>query len=152
LGHRGEGLDELHVDLHAVAGQLLLVPLPSAVVALVALRGRQAAHVQAVEYPPDAGLADGDVVVPLEVHRDLLGPEVVVLPQIDDLPDYLDVCRIGAVFGCLGTGAQAVDALGLVAAVPGVVRLPRDAEVAAGHRNVPADLFDVAYDGQAPLG
>jgi hypothetical protein len=60
LGHRGERFDELHVDLHAVAGQLLLAPLPSAVVPLVALRGRQAAHVEAVEDAPDAGLADGD--------------------------------------------------------------------------------------------
>ncbi|MEV6296834.1 hypothetical protein AB0M41_41995 [Streptomyces sp. NPDC051896] len=75
LGHRGERLDELDVDLDAVAGQLLLVALPSPVVALVALGGRQAAHVQAVEDPPYAGLADGDVVVPLEYMAIFSGPK-----------------------------------------------------------------------------
>jgi hypothetical protein len=30
-----------------------------------------------------------------EVHGDLLGPEVVVLPQVDDLPDDLDTSRVG---------------------------------------------------------
>ncbi len=152
LWHRGEGLDELDVDLDAVAGQLLLVALPAAIVALlVALGGRQAAHVQAVEDAPDAGLADGDVVVPLEVHGDLLGPEVVVLPQVNDLPHHLDVGRVRAGLRSLGTRAQALDPLGLVAAVPAVVGLPADPEIPAGHRYVPGDLFDVTYDRQAPL-
>ncbi|WP_186581553.1 hypothetical protein [Streptomyces sp. BK340] len=75
---------------------LASIPLPSAVVALVTLGGRQAAHVETVEDAPDARLADGDVVVPLEVHGDLLGPEVVVLSKVDDLSDHLDVGRVRA--------------------------------------------------------
>ncbi|MER7679107.1 hypothetical protein [Streptomyces sp. NPDC096934] len=59
LGYRGERLDELRVDLPSVAGELLLVPLPPAVVPFVALGGQQAARVQAVEDAPDGGFADG---------------------------------------------------------------------------------------------
>ncbi|MBW8706846.1 hypothetical protein MBT84_45180 [Streptomyces sp. MBT84] len=54
--------------------------------------------------------------------------------------------------GRIGACAQAVDALGLVAAIPGVVGLPADPEAPAGHGAVPGDLFRRAYNGQAPLG
>lgn len=91
-------------------------------------------------------------MVPLEVHGDLLGAEVVVLPKIGEVPDHLEMGRVERGLGRLGPGTQALDAVGLVAALRGVVRLPADPEVPAGHRDVPGDLFDVAYDGQAPLG
>lgn len=74
------------------------------------------------------------------------------LPQVDDFPDHLGVGRVRRGLGRLGAGAQAFDARGLVAAVPRVVRLSADPEVAAGHRDVPGDFFDVAYHRQAPLG
>ena len=69
--------------------QWLLVALPALFVAFIALGGRQAAHLEALEDPPDPGLADRDVVVPLEIHRDLVRAEVVVLAQVDDLADDL---------------------------------------------------------------
>jgi hypothetical protein len=78
-GLRGEWFDELHVDLHPVPGELLLVALPASIVGLVLLRGRQPVHLEPLEDPPDAGAGDVDVVVSLEVHRDLARPEVVVL-------------------------------------------------------------------------
>lgn len=64
-------LDELDVDLNRVAGLLLLVALPALGVAFVALRGRKTIQVGSAEDAPDAGGADGDVVVPLQVHGDL---------------------------------------------------------------------------------
>jgi hypothetical protein len=88
-------------------------------------------------------------VVPLEVHDDLLGAKVVVLPKVQDLPDDVDVGRVGAGFGPLGAGAQPVDAIELVAAVPDVVGLQADALVAAGHRDVTGDFLDVVDDRQA---
>jgi hypothetical protein len=89
--------DELHVDLHRMPGQGLLIPFPLAVVALVPLGGREPVEVQALEDPPDPGVADFDVVVALEVHRDLRRAEVVVLPQVDDLLDDLDRGLVRAV-------------------------------------------------------
>ena len=88
---RGDRGDELDVDLDALAGQLLLIPLPPPVLRLVPLRGRQPVHAQALEDPPHPGVTDLDVVVALEVHRDLGRAEVVVLPQVNDLP-----CDLGA--------------------------------------------------------
>jgi hypothetical protein len=67
--------DELHVDLNLVARERLLIALPSPVVTLVALRGRQAVHVEALQDPPHPRLRDLDVVIALQVHRDLLGPK-----------------------------------------------------------------------------
>jgi hypothetical protein len=78
---------------------LLLVSFPALVVPLVPLRGREPVHVQALEDPPDAGDADVHVVVALEVHGDLGRPEVVVLPQVDDLADHLGSGRVGADLG-----------------------------------------------------
>jgi Phage integrase family len=96
-------------------GALFLVALPASVVALVALRGREAAHVQAVQDAPDAGDADGDVVVAVQVHGDLAGSEVVVLPQMDDLVDDFGSSGVRAGAGPFGAVAQAVDAFGFVA-------------------------------------
>ena len=72
-------------------GQRFLVAFPSSVMPLVALIGRQPAKLEAVQNAPDAGLGDRDVVIPLEVHHDLVRTEVVVLPQVDDLRDDVAV-------------------------------------------------------------
>ena len=47
------GATKLDVDLDPVAGLSLLVALPAIDVALVALRGRETVHVEALEDPPD---------------------------------------------------------------------------------------------------
>jgi hypothetical protein len=90
-----DGLDELHVHLDPLARELFLVALVAVLVALVALRGREPRHPELVEDPPDARRADFDVVVTLEVHGDLVGPEVVMAPQVDDARDHRWFGRIG---------------------------------------------------------
>jgi hypothetical protein len=85
-GCADDGFDELDVDLHVMAGPLFLVPLPPLVVPLVALGGGQPAEVESLQNAPHAGLADRDVVVAAQVHDDLLGSEVVVLPQVQIFP------------------------------------------------------------------
>jgi hypothetical protein len=90
-----EGLDELHVDLQLVAWALLLVALPPRLTAFVALGSRQAAHASLVQDAPDAGWADLDLVVALQVHRDLVRAEVVALPQPQDLLDDLGLGGLG---------------------------------------------------------
>jgi hypothetical protein len=82
-------LDELDVDLHPMAGHWFLVSLPAPVVTLVALRGGESAEIEAVQNPPHPRSGDLDVVVSLQIHRDLVRPEVVVLAQVHDLADHL---------------------------------------------------------------
>jgi len=91
--------DELHVDLHPVAGQRLLVPLPPVDVAPVALGGGEPVHLQALQDPPDPRRRDLHVVVALQVHRDLVRPEVVTLAQVDDLADHLGLGGVRADVG-----------------------------------------------------
>jgi hypothetical protein len=89
LAHSRRRFNELHVDLDTVTGQGLLVVLPAVGVALAAPRSRQTAHVELVRDLPDPRGADGHVVVTLQVHRDLVGPEVVMLAQVDDLAHHV---------------------------------------------------------------
>ena len=74
-----EWLNELHIDLQRMAWALLLVTLPPGLLAFVALRRRQPAQAEFVQDPPDSGRADGEVVVALQVHGDLVRPEMVSL-------------------------------------------------------------------------
>src|SRR4051812_29452614 len=54
--------------------------------------------------------------------------------------------------GAAGAVTQAVQALGVIAALPGVEALAADAVVAAGQGDVAGDFLSVAQDRQAPFG
>jgi hypothetical protein len=135
-----------------VAGQGLLIALPAPVVALVALGSREPVQVETLEDPPHAGVRDGDVVVALEVHRDLGRAEVVGLAQVDDLADDLGAGLVGADPRATGPIPQPVQAQLVEAAPPFVEHLAADAVIAAGQGDVTGDLLGVAQDRQAPLG
>jgi hypothetical protein len=152
LGGAGKRLDELDVELDAVAGQWLLIALPAPGVALVALGGGQPVQLQPLEDPPHAGAADLHLVVALEVHGDPGRAEVVVLAQVDDLAHDLGAGGVGADLGTVGAVPESVQAVGVVATLPGVVALAADAVVAAGQRYVAGDLLSMAQDRQASLG
>ena len=151
LGDARQRLDELHVELDPVAGQRLLIALPPAVIALVALGGRQAVELEPLEDAPHPRGADLDVVVAAEVHRDLGRPEVVVLAQVDDLAHDLGAGGVGTDLGAVGAVPEPVQAVGVVAAAPGVEALAADAVVAAGQGHIAGDLLSVAQDRQASL-
>lgn len=55
----------------------------------MALGGGQPIQVEALQDPPHPRFGDGDVVVSLQIHDDLVGPEVVVLAEVDDLSHHL---------------------------------------------------------------
>jgi hypothetical protein len=97
--------------LDLVPGQLFFVALPSFVEPFVSVGDRQAVEVQALEDPSDTGGGHLDVVIALEVHRDLSRPEMVVLAEIEDLPGYVDMGGVGAVARSPGQIPQTVDAL-----------------------------------------
>jgi hypothetical protein len=69
-----------------------------------------------------------------------------MLPQVDDLSDDVGVRSVRAGLGPLGSGPQAFDALGEIAAVEGVIRLPANPEVPAGHRDIAGDVLNVLDD------
>lgn len=132
-----------------MAGRCFSKRFPAQVARLVPLRSGQATHVQAVQDAPHARLADLDVVVALEVYLDLAGSEVVALPNVDDLLDDFDAGGVWLGPAPLGLVEQAVDAVGLIAAEPGVVDRAADADVSAGHGHVPGDFLDVTQYRQA---
>src|SRR5262249_13859875 len=74
---------ELHVDLHVMAGDLFLVPMrvhgapPDAI--------REPVHAMALEGAVHRGVADPDVVVPLQVPDNPDRPEAIGPPQVGDL-------------------------------------------------------------------
>jgi hypothetical protein len=64
---------------------LLLVAFPAGLRAFVSLRCWEAVQAELLQDPPDTGRADGDVVVPLQIYRDLRRAEVILLTQPEDL-------------------------------------------------------------------
>jgi pantoate kinase len=94
---------------------------------------------------------DRDVVVAGEVHLDLLGSEVVVGTEIDDLGDDFGRGGEGAHLGALGAVAQTVETQLLVVTELAVVGLPADSVVATGLGDVAADLLGVADDRETVL-
>src|SRR5690348_1312824 len=94
----------------------------------------------------DTGLGYLDVVVALEVHRDLARPEMVVLAQIEDLADDVDMGGVGAMARSPGQITQTIDAELAVAAQPGVVGRPTNPVIAARHRDVAGHFLGVLDD------
>lgn len=72
--------------------------------------------------PPDSRLALGHVVIPLQVHRDLLGTEVVRLPQTNELAHDVDLDRVRTSVRFARAVPEPFEALVLVAALPPVMR------------------------------
>jgi hypothetical protein len=75
-----------------VAGALLLISLPTGVLAFVTLRCRQPVQ-EFLRDSPDPGRADGDVIVALEIHGDLLPVKVILLARPENLLDDFGVRR-----------------------------------------------------------
>lgn len=141
--------DELHVDLELVTGLWLRVARPPVLVAPIALRGRQPAHAQAPQDPPDAGLTERDLVGALHGHRDLQRPEVVVLAQVHDRADDLGARGPRAPAAPGRAVPQACFAELVVAPFPAVEAGSRNAVLPAGLRDVAADFLSVPQDRQA---
>jgi len=132
-----------------VAGELLLVALPALVQSLVALGAGEPAHIEALQDPPDTRIGDLHIVIALQVHRDLGRPEVVVLPQVDDLSHGVDVGAIRAHLRTLGTRFESLLPGFLVATLPGVEGLRGDPVVPAGHGHIAGHFFGMVEDRQA---
>jgi len=90
-------------------------------------------------------------VVALEIHLDLLGPEVVVRPQMDDLLDYLGLGRVRTHVRTMRPVPESNETLLLVAAIPDVERLPADPVITARLGDVAGDLPGVADHLQTVL-
>jgi hypothetical protein len=120
LAGAGERGYELDVDLDTVARLRFLIALPAILVPLVSLRAGQAIEAEAPEDSPDPTGADGDVVVALQIHRDPLRPEMVVLPKIGDLADHLLPGGVWAGVRALGTVPQTIVAELSIALEPDV--------------------------------
>src|SRR6516225_5025150 len=125
-----------------------LVALPAVGVALVALRCGEPVQAAALEDPIHPGVADLDVVVALQVHRDLQRAEVIVLAQVDDLPDDFSRGLIRTVQRGRGPVPQPFLAEILVATPPLIEALPGDPVIPARRRHAARHLFSVAEHRQ----
>jgi hypothetical protein len=85
-------------------------------------------------------------VVALEVHLDLAGTEVIVLPEIDDLGDHFAGSLVRARVWANRPIPEADHSLLLVAAIPPVVGGTADAVVAARLSDAAGHLLGVADD------
>jgi hypothetical protein len=88
-------------------------------------------------------------VVAAQVHRDLLGPEVVMPPQVDDLADDLNAGGVWRVQRLRRAVSQPGLAELLVAVQPLVEGRPGDPVVPTRRRDVPGHLLGVAKHRQA---
>src|SRR5687767_16035503 len=79
---------------------------------------------------------DRDLMKPLQVRGDSPGPEVVMLPQVEDFADDLASRGSGRAFWRPRPIAQAGVTLLGVPALPLVERLARDPEAAAHARDI----------------
>lgn len=145
-------LDELHVDLQLVSGALSLLALPPGFAALVVLGAGESAHADPVQYPSGARGADLDLVVQRQVHRHLAWPEVVALPQPQDLLDDLGLGRLRRVVRGAGSVLGSFEAFLFIASEPLLVTVPADAVVAAGGTGAAADFFHIFEHGELVLG
>jgi hypothetical protein len=82
-------------------------------------------------------------VIALEIHLDLLGPEVVVRPQVDDLLDDLRLGRVRTHVRTMGAVPKSNETLLLVAAKPPVEGGPADPVIATRLGDVAGDLLGV---------
>jgi hypothetical protein len=78
----------------------------------------------------------------------ILPAEVVVLAQVEDLPDHLDMGGVRAHMRPSRPVPQPLQTVGSVSAQPRVVQLPADPEVPAAHRDVAGDLLHMPEHGQ----
>ncbi|HUW77945.1 MAG TPA: hypothetical protein VMV52_04255 [Candidatus Nanopelagicaceae bacterium] len=115
--------------------------------ALIALGGRQAIEFELLEYPPDSRVGDGEIVIALQIHRNLLWTKVVVLAQVDDLSHHLRAGGVRRVLRRPGALTQPLRAFGLKTTLPFIKSGAADAVVATGRRYVHRDFIGVAKDG-----
>ena len=59
--------------------------------------GGKPVEVEPFQDPPHSRGADGDVVIPLQIHGDLVRAHLVALTQVDDLADDLGFSLVRAV-------------------------------------------------------
>ena len=69
---------------------LFLAAFPTFLMGLVALRAGETVHVETDQDPPHSRIADGDVVLLVQIYGDLVWPELVVLARVHDLADHFD--------------------------------------------------------------
>ena len=129
--------EKLHVHLEAVSRLRLLVPLPPFAMGSMFLIGRQPVQLVPMQNPMDGGPRNGELVKALQVVGDFARPEVVLLPQIQDLADDVWRCGPRAPVGDARTVAQrGVAAVG-VPLFPLIESLAGNAEMPAGVGHVP---------------
>jgi len=139
---------ELHVNLHVVPGNLLLVSMgvdspPSYTV-------WESVEAMPFADPIDGGVGGLDIEVALQVPHDAHRPHVVRAAQMQDLVDDPIGRLVRVVMGAAPPTLQPLVAELSISGSPEVKRRPRDAEVPAGLVDVPYAL-GVLEDSLLPM-
>ncbi len=72
-----------------------LISSPTGLMSPIPLIVGQTANIKPLQYSPNTGATNLDIMIPLEIHLDLPGTKVIMLPQVYYLSD--DFC-----LGCPG--------------------------------------------------
>lgn len=128
--------EELHVDLHVVPGDLLLVPV--GVHGAPAHAVREPVQPVALERPVHRGIAHPDAVVAFQVPHDPDGPEVVGPLQVENLLDDSGGRGLRMEPGYRPPVDEARLARALIGPLPHVEQRPRDAGTTGGVVDAPS--------------
>jgi hypothetical protein len=126
----GDPLEELDVNLQAMARLRLLVPLPALLVWAVLLVCREPLHAVLAQDAMDRGARDCHLMKALQIVGDAAGTKVVMLAKIQNLTNDLYFCGVGRVLRRAWLVTQPGGPGRVKSAFPLVEGLPRDTEMA----------------------
>src|SRR4026208_388985 len=150
LAGPGDALEELHVQRQAVPRLGLLVASPALMVRLVLLIGRQPAQAVLAQDPVHGGAGNPHLMKALEVGGNPPRPEVVPLPQVQDLAYHLARGRPRRALRRPGAVAQSRLPVHLKPSFPPIERGSGDAEMTARPSHLTRLVCRPSQDLQSP--
>jgi len=98
-----DSTQEFDINLKTVTRFWLLIAFPSSRLALISLILRKTIELESLENPVNSRSADLDVMIPMKIHRDFFGAEMITLTKVEEFGQDFGFCGSGEVFGSTGS-------------------------------------------------